>query len=137
MRTARITAGSAASERRRQNRERRKRQHGQVGGLHLVEQRLDVSHRRHAERQARERSHQHHGEDIHGHPPRDVAGLRADRHANADFAPPLQHGVVEHAVQADAREQQRDRREEQRQHRQQPLADGLRAGSVPPACGCC
>ena len=54
------------------------------------------------------------------------AGLRADRHPNADFAAALQYRVVEHTIQADTREQQRNHGEEQRQHRQQPLADSLR-----------
>ena len=49
----------------------------------------------------------------------------ADCHANADFKPSLQHGVVEHAIEPDAGEQQRNNREEERQHRQQPLADGV------------
>jgi len=35
---------------------------------------------------------------------RDVAGLRANRHTNADFVTALQHGVVEHAIEADARQ---------------------------------
>jgi hypothetical protein len=62
--------------------------------------------------------------------PRDASGRRADGHANADLAPPLQHGIVQHAIQADGREQQRDRREEQRQHGQQPLAHGLRPHQI-------
>jgi hypothetical protein len=35
---------------------------------------------------------------------RDIAGLRANRHTNADFVTALQQGVVEHAIEADARQ---------------------------------
>ena len=69
----------------------------------------------------------HHGEDVRRHAARDIGGLRADGHANADFAAALQHGVIEHTVQADAGQQQRDGGEEERQHGQQALAHGLRA----------
>ncbi len=81
------------------------RQHRGVRRLHLIEQRLDVARGGHAEREARERSGEHHREDFHGHVPRNIAGWRAKRHANADFVPPLEHGVVEHAVEADTRKQ--------------------------------
>ena len=52
--------------------------------------------------------------------------LSADRHANSNLAPPLQYGIVEHAVQTDAREQEGDRREERRQHAEKPLPNRLR-----------
>jgi hypothetical protein len=50
----------------------------------------------------------------------------ADGQPNADFPPPLQHGVIEDAVQPHARQQQCDQREEQRESGQQPLAYGVR-----------
>src|SRR5216110_3529596 len=56
----------------------------------------------------------------------DIAGLRANRHTNADFVTSLHHGVVEHTIEADTRQQQCDNCEKQRQHCQKPLADRLR-----------
>ena len=78
-------------------------------GSHLVQKRPDVSYGRHAERAARE----HQSEDLHGDDVHDAAGLCADRHADADFAAPLEDGIVEHTVEADSGEQQCDYREEQ------------------------
>ena len=40
--------------------------------------------------------------------PLHFAGGRAERHANADLAPPLRHDVGDHAVDADDAEEQRD-----------------------------
>src|ERR1700676_3281438 len=56
---------------------------------------------------------------------RDIASLRANRHTNADFVTALHHGIVEHAIKADTRQQQRGNCEKQRQHCQKPLAEGL------------
>ena len=51
-----------------------------------------------------------------------VAGLRAERHAHADFAGALLDRVSDRAVDADGREEQRDGREdaEQRHHQASP-----------------
>src|SRR2546421_4868566 len=57
---------------------------------------------------------------------RDIASLRANRPSNADSMTALQHGVVEHTIEADPRQQQGDNCEKQRQHCQKPLADALR-----------
>src|ERR1700693_5109114 len=57
---------------------------------------------------------------------RDIAGLRSNRHTNADFVTALQHGVVEHTIEADTRQRQGDNCEKKPQQRQQPLAYGLR-----------
>src|SRR6266403_3582753 len=57
---------------------------------------------------------------------RDIAGLRANRHTNADFVTALKHRVVEHAIEADTRQQQCNNCEKKRQHCQKTLADGLR-----------
>jgi len=53
-----------------------------------------------------------------------------NRHTDADFAAPLHHRVVEHAIQSEGREQQRDPGEEKPEHRQQALAQGLRADQI-------
>ena len=65
-------------------------------------------------------------EKTRGHPDSQVSRLGAQGHADADLAPTLPYGVVQDAVEADAREQERDSSEEARKHGQQALADGLR-----------
>ena len=99
-------------QRRYQDCQRWKRERRQAYRLHFVEQRLDVAHGPCTEPDTRDCSHDDHEEDVPCHQSRNAAALRTNRHANADFAPPLQNRVIEHAMQADPGEQQRDRREE-------------------------
>ena len=64
-------------------------------------------------------------------------GLRADRHAYADLPPPLQHSVVEHAVQA--RSPQAAAPPPRRTAPAWPatVRGAFARAPVPPACGCC
>ena len=126
MRTARMTAGRAASSAAAKMVSDRQREHGRASGVDVEEKRRDISRGGHSEGDSGDGAHQHHGEDAGGDATRDVAGLRADRHADADFAAALQHRVIEHAVEPDGGEQQRDAGEEEGQHGEQALADGVR-----------
>ena len=55
------------------------------------------------------------------HQPDDAARRRAERHADADFGASAADRVRRHAVQPEAREQQRERAEEAGQHRDHAL----------------
>jgi len=58
---------------------------------------------------------------------RDIACLRAKRHAHPDFSRALRHAVGNCAVDADARQLLRDSGEDPKQPHHQPgLTDGLR-----------
>ena len=62
--------------------------------------------------QAHGRPHQGHQESINGYDAHDGGDWRTDGHANSDFALPLESGVVQHPVQADASEHRRHDAEE-------------------------
>ena len=63
---------------------------------------------------------------------RHFPGLRAQRDANGHFAPTPQHGIIEHAVEAYARQQKRNRPEEERESCQHVLAEVLRTVDLHP-----
>src|SRR6185295_11434090 len=100
--------GERGDERRGQDRDRGNGERREFRRIHLIEKSFDIAYGDHAQYKTSGGSAENHDEDFRSYATGDVWSLSSDRHADSDFAAPLENGVVEDAVESDAREQQRD-----------------------------
>ncbi len=111
------------------DREHQQRDRAEGAGIVLADaeqQRRHHPHQRGGEHQAQRHADQRRLQSFDHDHPEQPAHRRAERHADADLAHALAHGVGQHAVDADGREHQREQRKRrQQQHRQRPLPQRL------------